>query len=288
MRLFTPDENRIIEKIVEIFRKAKPGSLPELELARLLREQLKFFALKWSIDPIDEVIIYVSESDFENSKKIDRQYFEIADFIYFIEELEQLGFIKLQKLPSKNSEDYTILYNKKKYKYHPEKDSFSADIIVSNGEKVIKGVGPVVMKQWNKINTDFAKDLQRCASSIVYPLPLARDYVDNDFKTLEQRQFEEQMDTALDSAKSGRRAANWGIFATIIAILALIASIITLVVTINNSKKPTTIDRFDLERIESAINSNHLSEPIEIITNDTIVVKQVQAPSQTTKNQNNE
>lgn len=283
MRLFTPKENRIIEQIVDIFREAKPGSLPELEIARLLREQLKFFAIKWSIDPIDEVIIYVSEGDFENSKKIDKQYFEIADFIYFIEELEQLGFIKLQKLPSKNSEDYTILYNKKKYKYHPETDRFSTDVIVSNGDKEIKGVGLVAMKQWNKINTDFAKDLQRCASSIVYPLPLARDYVDNDFKTLEQRQFEKQMDTALDAAESARQSAESGRKSANFAIYSFIIALIALAVSIYYSRRPTHIDSEDLNKIESAINSNHLSQPLEIITNDTLVVNQVQAPNLTTK-----
>ena len=44
MRLFTPDENRIIKKIVDIFDEANPGSLAELQVARLLRKELNFFA----------------------------------------------------------------------------------------------------------------------------------------------------------------------------------------------------------------------------------------------------
>lgn len=288
MRLFSKPENEIIKKLVNIQRKAKPGLLADLQVARLLRKKLKFFALQWSIDPIDEIIIFTYEKDFKNKKKIDRQYFNIADFIYFIEELEQLGFVKLQKIPSKNEDNYTILYDRDKYDYDKKTGTFWTDVELKNGDKTIKGKALVPLKEWRKFNTDFAKDLQRCALSIVYPLPLAREYVKNGFKTLEQTQFEKQMDTALDSAKSGRRAAKWGVAATIIAIFALIATIITLVITICNSKKPTTIDRLDLERIESAINSNHLSEPLEIITNDMLVVKQVQAPNLSTKETNNE
>lgn len=282
MRLFSEPENKIIEKLVRIQRKAKPGSLAELQVARLLRKKLKFFALKWSIDPVDEVIIFTTEKDFKNKKKNDRQYFNIADYIYFIEELEQLGFVKLQKIPSKNEDNYTILYDRDKCDYDKNTGTFWTDVELKNGDKTIKGKVLVPLKEWRKFNTDFAKDLQRCALSIVYPLPLAREYVKNGFKTLEQIQFEKQMNTALDSAKSGRRAANWGVAAAFISLFALIAAIVSLVVTINNSKKPTSINSTDLERIESAIKSNHISEPVEIITNDTLVIKPVQ-PAQNKK-----
>lgn len=277
MRLFSKPENEIIKKLVNIQRKAKPGSLADLQVARLVRKKLKFFAIQWSVEPIDEIIIFVPEKDFYKKKKIDRQYFDIADYIYFIEELEQLGFIKLQNIPSNNEDNFTILYDKEKYRYDKDNNNFLADVNIKNGGRTIKGEVIVSIKQWRKFNTSFAKDLQRCALSIVYPLPLARDYVNNGFKTLEQIQFEDQMKTALDSAKFGRRAANWGIGSTIIALFALIATIITLIVTVKNSKNPTTINCNDLERIETAIKSNHISEPIEIITNDTVVVKQIQS-----------
>ena len=100
MRFFTPDENRIIKKIIEIFDEANPGSLAELQVARLLRKRLNFFALRWNLEP-DEVTIYIPKSEQNNSEKTDKLYFDIADFIYFIEELEELGFIKLQNIPSK-------------------------------------------------------------------------------------------------------------------------------------------------------------------------------------------
>lgn len=276
MRLFTPEENRIIEKLVEIFIEAKPGSLAELEVARLLRQELNFFALKWSVNPKDEVTIFIPQNNSNDEETLNKLYFDIANFIYFIEELESIGFIKLQNLPSSIDNNSTILYDKELYTYDEKENTFWVDVSVKNGNKTIQGKAVVPLKGWKTIHTSFAKDLQRCAPSIVYPLPLAIDYVNNDCETLEQRQFKAEMNTALDSAKSSIRASKYGFFSTIIALLALLYTIWT-------KHDPTSIDNNDLERIESAINSNHLSEPFEIITNDTLVVKQVQAPNLSTK-----
>lgn len=275
MRLYTPEENRIIKNIVDIFREAKPGSLVELQVARLLRKKLNFFALKWSINPKDDVTIYIPETDAKEDDKVNKLYFDIANFIYLIEELEERGFIKLQKIPSSKENDSTILYDKKLYTYDEKDNTFWADVSIKNGTKTIHGKAVVPLHGWKTINTSFAKDLQRCASSIVYPLPLAIDYVNNGFETLEQRQFRTQMETAIDSAKSSRRAAIFGFFSTFIALGALVYTIWT-------KHDPTTIDDNNLERIETAIKSNRISEPIEIITNDTVVVNQVE-PAQKKK-----
>lgn len=269
MRLFTPEENRIIKKLVDVFREANLGSLAELQVARLLRKELNFFALKWSISPKDEVTIYMPENGVKEDEKVNRLYFDIADFIYLIEELEARGFIKLQNIPTGNEQDSTMLYDKKLYTYDEQENTFWVDVKVGTGDKTIQGKAVVPLKGWKTFNTSFSKDLQRCAPSIVYPLPLAIDYVNNGFETLEQRQFREEMETAIDSAKSSRRAAIYGFFSTFIALGALGYTIWT-------KHDPTTIDNNDLERIETAIKATHISEPIEIITNDTVVVKPIQ------------
>lgn len=268
MRLFTPDENRIIKKIIEIFDEAKPGSLAELQVARLLRKRLNFFALRWTLEP-DEVTIYIPKSEQNNSEKTDKLYFDIADFIYFIEELEELGFIKLQNIPSKNEDDSRILYDRKEYTYDPENKIFwqKVENVEIAGRK-ITGQALVSLEGWRTFKTDFAKDLQRCALSIIYPLPLLRDYEDNKYKTLEQRQYKKQFITAL--------------WAAILGGISAIAALGALIYTLATDNKPTTIDRLDLERIEYAIKANHISEPFEIITNDTLVVKPV-LPAQNKK-----
>lgn len=275
MRAFSEKENQILKNIVDIIQQSEPNSLAELQVARLLRKELNFLALKWSFDPKDEVTIYIPKSNQSDPKKADSLYFEVADYIYFIEELESLGFVKLQNIPSEKKEDYTILYDRKEYTYDSEHNIFwqhfdDADI---NGKKV-SGQALVSLEGWRTINTDFAKDLQHCALSIVYPLPLARSYVKNGFCTLEQIQYENQMRVALRSALYGRIAAIFGF-------ISALAAIFTLCYTFVTDNKPTTIDRLDIERIESAIKSNHLSEPIEIMTGDTIMVKQVQSPNNT-------
>ena len=287
MRLFSDKENKIVQTIVDIIQKSEPDSLAELQVARLLRKELNFFALKWTTDPKDEVTIYIPHSDNEKEIKADRTYFDVADYIYFLEELEDLGFIKFQNIPSDKNEKFTILYDRARYTYNAEENVFWQEIKDAQiGDSVVSGVALTSLKGWRTINTDFAKDLQRCALSIVYPLPLARNYVKNGFKTLEQIQFEQQMETALDSAKSSREAAKTGqealkssnravVWACVSAIVALLSLGLTLYDKYCNKPTPIRISHEDLYRIESAINSSHISEPLEIISNDTIVVKPV-------------
>lgn len=216
MREFSDSENLLIKKLVEIQQEGAAGSLAELQVARLLRNELKFFALKWSTEPKDEVILYVRNEDKENLKKIDNLYFKIADFIYFIEELENIGFVKLQNIPSNNDKNFTILYDRDKYKYDPKDDNFWVEIKdVKIGNRNISGEALVALKEWHKFNTDFAKDLEKCALSIIYPMPLARSYVENDFMTYEQKALKKQ----LKDTKSSLRWARWTFWVTLIGVI---------------------------------------------------------------------
>lgn len=301
MRLFTDSENIIIKELVEV-KSRGIKAIPHLQAAKILREQFDFFALKWTIGSSPSISIYNRHT--EDSSKIEeynKLYFKVADFIYFLKELESFGFIAIQTITKKQEREYSLLYDRKKYKYDENKNEFipinehpidTSDFIKGDTppfEEVSPGIYTLLQVDRHEINLDFANDLERYGLGIIYPLPLAVDYVNNGFQTLERLQYDKQMDAALDSAKSGRKAANWGVVATIIAVFALIATIVTLVITIRNSKKPTTIDRLDLERIETAIRNNHISGPIEIITNDTLVIKQIKAvPHNNNNNRTNE
>lgn len=198
-------------------------------------------------------------------------YFQIADFIYFIKYLEKIGFIAIQHTTSNTKEkDYVILYDNKKYKYDDDIES-DFPFLKLGYDKFFAELedGPVYKVadiNYRKINLDFVNDLQNYATGIIYPLPLAEDYVDNDLCTLEQSQFDKQMRTALKSAKYGRWAAYLGVASALVAIVTLGYTLVT-----NN--KPISINRLDLERIETAIKANHVSEPFEVTTNDTLVVK---------------
>lgn len=293
MRLFSEHENKIIKKLVDTKLRGV-NAIQHLQAAKILREQFDFFALKWTIGETPSISIYHRHTeDCVKKEEYSKLYFKVADFIYFLKELESNGFIAIQTITKKQERQYSLLYDRKKYKYNESKNEFipinehpidTNDFIKGDTppfEEVSPGVYILLQVDRHEINLDFANDLERYGLGIIYPLPLAMDYVKNGFQTLEQLQFKKQMETALNAAKWGRIAALFGGISTGIAFASLLLTTCT-------SNKPTTIDRLDLERIESAIKSNHISEPFEIITNDTLVVKQIQVPSQTIKKYNNE
>ncbi len=287
MRLFSEHENKIIKKFVEA--KARGiDAIQHLQAAKFLREQFDFFALKWTVGETPSISIYYRHTD-DNKKKEEysKLYFKVADFIYFLKELESIGFIAIQTITKKQERKYSLLFDRKKYQYNEDKNEFipinehpidTNDFIKGDTppfEEVSPGVYTLLQVDRREINLDFANDLERYGLGIIYPLPLAVDYVNNDFQTLEQRQFDNEMEVALKSAKYSRWAAYLGA-------VSAFAAIITLWYTLATDNKPTTIDRLDLERIEYAIKANHISEPFEIITNDTLVVKPIQ-PAQNKK-----
>lgn len=288
MRLFSEPENRIIKELVDAKLKGI-DAIQHLQAAKILRRQFDFFALKWTVEEAPVISIYYRHTDDSaKNEEYSKLYFKVADFIYFLKELESIGFIAIQTITKKQQRKYSLLYDRNKFDYDEVKNEFfpknehpidSSDFVIGElppFEEVSPGVYTLLQVDRREINLDFAIDLERYGLGIIYPLPLAVDYVNNNFQTLEQRQFEKQIETALDSAKSGRKAASWGVAATVIALLALFATVITLIVTVKNSNKPTTIDSSVIERIEAAIKANHISEPFEIISNDTLVVKSIQ------------
>ena len=291
MRHFSDTENQLIKQLVEAKLKGI-NSIQDLQAAKILRKQFDFFALKWIIGDNPTVSIYCRHT--EDKAKLDdynKIYFKIADFIYFIKELESLRFIAIQKITNKQERKYSLLYDRKKYTYdestnkfnpinkHPLEPNESIIEDTSQFEEVSPGMYILLQVDRHDINLDFANDLERYGLGIIYPLPLAEDYVTNSFQTLEELQFKKQMVTALKSAKYGRLAA-------ILGAISVVFSFATILYTLITDDKPTKIDSQDIERIESAINSNHLSQPFEIFSNDTLFIKQIQSPKITTKNLN--
>ncbi len=281
MRLFSEHENKIIKELVNTKLRGV-NAIQHLQAAKILREQFDFFALKWTVGEVPSISIYHRHTeDCVKKEEYSKLYFKVADFIYFLKELESNGFIAIQTITKKQERKYSLLFDRKKYKYNEEKNEFipinehpidTNDFIQGDPppfEEVSPGVYTLLQVDSHEINLDFANDLERYGLGIIYPLPLAVDYVNHNFQTLEQSQFEKQMETALKSAKYGRWAA-------ILGAVSAFAAIVALFYTLATDNKPTTIDKLDIERIETAIKSNHISEPFEIVTNDTLIVKQVQ------------
>lgn len=288
MRKFTDKENKWIKEFVELKEKGL-SHVQELQVAKILRTKFSFFALKWTYGEKPQISLY---NRMEDKDKAEKQYYDICDFIYFIKELESLGFIAIQKFYSgKEDVGYNVLYDRDKYIYDEENDKFRpaectdlSSFIPGDSssnkfpmEQMGNGVYALFqIEQAQNINLDFAYDLQKYGLGIIYPLPLAVDYVNNNFKTLEDRYHDDEMKVALDSAEESRKAANTAFWSFIAAIVSLIVSI---VIPMCSSQK---IDPDQITTIEKTIKGNRIEEPLTVEIKDTILTKPVSVNEQTT------
>lgn len=272
MRKFTEQENNWIKEFVEI--KAKGiDYVGELQVAQILRETFSFFALKWTIGDKPQIVIY-NETGVD-SKITNQQYYKVCDFIYFIKELESLGFIAMQILPSQKTEiKYNLLYDKNAYEYDETADVFTSikQQNVSAPEDVKSLLKLANKKDKQIFNLDFAYDLQKYGLGIIYPLPLAVDYDNNDFKTLEERYNNTEIAATLKSVK-------WSQIAVWIAVIALFSSVIFDICQMCSSQE---IDPDQITTIEKAIKDNHIEEPLTVEIKDTILTKPISVNEQTT------
>ena len=280
MRKFTEQENQWIKNFVEQKEKGL-SCIQDLQIAKILRTEFSFFALKWTYGEKPQISLYNREED---KDKLEKQYYNICDFIYFIKELELLGFIAIQKpFLKKEDAELSILYDRDKYIYNETSNTFEPkealdlrSIItcsstneipmekLDNGTYVLFQIG-----QTQNINLDFAYDLQKYGLGFIYPLPLAVDYVNNDFKTLEERHHDEEMKVALDSAEESRKAAKTALWSFVVAIISLVVSI---VIPMCSSQK---IDSDQFTTIEKAIKDNYVEEPLKVEIKDTILTKSI-------------
>ncbi len=269
MRIFTEQENEWITELVETKQKGRIA-IRDLQVAKLLREKFEFFALKWTYGSKPQVSLYhrCGESKAEIAKT-ERLYLDICDYIYFIKELETLGFIAIQHFSlEEENREFSILYDRTKYTYKEDTDEFEPkeyedlrDMIncQSNKKIPLEKIDdnmwiPFQINRIQNINLDFANDLHKYGEGIIYPLPLAKDYVENDFKTLEERKHKEEMDIALKSARLSQKSF-------IIAFISLIFSVGFGAYQRYSSQK---IDSEQFNIIKNAIYNNQIKDPLEI------------------------
>lgn len=283
MRLFSDPENLLLKEFVEY---KEEGNLKELQVARLLRKELSFIALKWEVSPKPMVSVYsLPKKEYKENLSL---YFSILNFVYFIQELEKIGFIKLLILPSEQVEKQQILYDKKTYEFKPEKNQFinkelnTEDSILSlmkdyeyqifDKKDDFECANPLMLQT---ITNSFAFDLDSIAYKIIYPMPVLEDYVNNGFKTLEDKRYQENHRLALRSVKLSD-------FTLLISACALGVSLLSALITYKIGREqietPTEISSNQIEIIDSIISAHSLTNPIdiktpvEIVSKDTITV----------------
>lgn len=193
MREFSKKEKNLIKEFLQL---RNDNDIVGLQVAKFIRKNLDCFALKYQIAD-DPKIVFYSKSDTEADKnKVNHNYIKICDFIYFLQELEEYGFIKFQRnvseMISGSKKGYYLLFDRDKYKYDETSDNFYFESKTEfNGKQVaLIALGPVKSKE--NVNLDFVKDLATYGNAIIYPLQRLQDFVDKKFRTLEQVNVDKQ------------------------------------------------------------------------------------------------
>lgn len=277
MRQLAETERLLVEKIVQLKQAAR---LEELQVARLLRKELECFALRWVLEP-KKTLLFYSIQNKTDWNVLRKNYFQVADFLYLIEELEKDRFVKIQTLSFEvETDEERVLYDRGKYRYNSSNDTFWG----------IKGDVQylVPINAEHKVYIDFISYLERYANKVIYPLPLLEDFVANNYKSIEQRNFEKQIEESERhhqaqmkvSADQHEKQISKTNYSLVIAAIALITSA-TMPFLVNRCTPPTEIDNAQLKAIEQAIINSKTAWPnaINIQSSDTLSIKNI-LPSQ--------
>ena len=151
---------------------------------RLLRRNLNCMAIGWELNPKPVVSIYYKDG--YDKTKLDRDYFELCDFLYFIDELVDNKYVAIQYSSSINENEVRLLYNKDLYIYSKELGTFCYKN--ECGKNVFVASPKVITNNY----LNFAQKLEMYANAIIYPLPLLKDFQDNKYLSVEQRRYEKQ------------------------------------------------------------------------------------------------
>lgn len=277
MRQLAETERLLVEKIVQLKQAAR---LEELQVARLLRKELECFALRWVLEP-KKTLLFYSIQNKTDWNVLRKNYFQVADFLYLIEELEKDRFVKIQTLSFEvETDEERVLYDRGKYRYNSSNDTFWG----------IKGDVQylVPINAEHKVYIDFVSYLERYANKVIYPLQLLEDFVANNYKSIEQRNFEKQIEESERhhqaqmkvSADQHEKQISKTNYSLVIAAIALITSA-TMPFLVNRCTPPTEIDNAQLKAIEQAIINSKTAWPnaINIQSSDTLSIKNI-LPSQ--------
>ena len=181
MRELTTNEKLIIRTLL-CYKES--GTIEELQVMRLLRRNLNCMAIGWELNPKPVISIYYKDG--YDKTNLDRDYFELCDFLYFIDELVENKYVAIQYSSSINENEVRLLYNKDLYMYSKDLGTFCYKN--EYGKKVFVARPKVITNNY----LNFAQKLEMYANAIIYPLPLLKDFHDNIFLSVEQRRYEKQ------------------------------------------------------------------------------------------------
>ena len=176
MREFSDSEKKLLSHFVKCKR---CGDRNKQITATIFREYNDFLRLSWSEEK-GELIIYINNG--ENTETIaNKLYFALVDYVMFLKELDNLGLAYYNSFGHADEHKRRELYDQALYKL-----DLNNNLCRHDGSQV----GCVHYNY--TINFIEILDLYLFQKSIC-PLPLMEDLVDNDFVSIDRRQFNEQM-----------------------------------------------------------------------------------------------
>lgn len=182
MRKFTKAEKKLLSLFVDEQRK---NQIQNLQVAKILRENVPFFAISWETEPKGKITIYVNKTDEPTDwSEVQNTFMSISDFMYFLKELESYQYIKFVAMSNLNDDNNDkMIYDRSKLAYNNELKSFTTANSVTIQER--KGF-PLIQTNHSEYYLDAADELNELSNKIIYPLPVLREYVRKRYKTQEE------------------------------------------------------------------------------------------------------
>ncbi len=210
MREFTNNEKKFLNEIVAFHNS---GELVELQVAKLLRKHVNFFAVSWTLSPKNMVTIYEPrEEGIDKRAIIQNNYFEIVNYLLLLKELEDSHLAAFTTISTDSEKGTTkCLYNREEYDFSDDTYGFWKKIDNNGSQAMI----PTIK---NVYYLSVAQLLDEYAHKIIYPLPLLKEFTNNNFQTAEQVYNKKQLCLSR--------------IMVILALFTLIASIVTMIFSI--------------------------------------------------------
>lgn len=189
MREFIPKEREIMQKILSY---KKENNIKGLWFYRLLAEIAPGYYIKWNSSSqkcFEKVTLSIKTNDVDFVKL---KFQEIVDFILFLDELEEYKLISIRHPNDK------ISYREVVYDYNTYDIETVDGNVIPEGARVFEKNTKVLVEGNDEFlhhteRLDIVTLIRKYYSSVIYPLPLLDDLVNNGFISIDERRHNQQI-----------------------------------------------------------------------------------------------
>lgn len=189
MREFTPKEQDFIKKI-NSYKNNK--TTEKLWFYNLLSEIIPGYCIKWNTPSqkyLEETTLYLKSC---NKEFVKDKFYEFVDLLLLIEELEKYKLISIRH------GDGVSFANNRIFDYNffeTKKDNNTNDKSI---HKIVEKSTRKIVEEDNSFSSyteriDIVDLIKRYHSAIIYPLPLLKNLVDDEFIPIDEKRFNKQL-----------------------------------------------------------------------------------------------